>query len=84
MGERDAARASRDGTRSNDDGSIDQQFFKPKRVVFETRAKKWGDEERAKLYEGIETYGIQEWADDQGEFAAGLGHAEPEGEGGAV
>ena len=45
----------------NDDGSIDQQFFKPKRVVFETRAKKWGDEERAKLYEGIETYGIQEW-----------------------
>ena len=45
----------------NDDGSIDQQFFKPKRVVFETRAKKWGDGERAKLYEGIETYGIQEW-----------------------
>ena len=45
----------------NEDGSIDQSFFKPKRVVFEGAAKKWGAAEKDKLYAGIEKYGIGEW-----------------------
>lgn len=43
------------------DGSIDQAFFKPKKVVFETANKKWGEEERGNLLRGIETYGLGEW-----------------------
>lgn len=45
----------------HDDGSIDQSFFKPKKVVFETVNKKWGEEERANLLRGIERYGLGEW-----------------------
>ena len=43
------------------DGSIDQNFFKPKRVVFETRSKKWGDDERERLLRGLETHGVGAW-----------------------
>ena len=46
----------------NDDGSINQQFFKPKKVVFETASKKWTDVERAALYVGLETHGVGEWS----------------------
>tara|TARA_B100001758_G_scaffold39995_1_gene31082 strand:+ start:523 stop:1005 length:483 start_codon:yes stop_codon:yes gene_type:complete len=45
----------------HDDGSIDQAFFKPKKVVFERASRKWGDVERAKLYEGLATHGVGEW-----------------------
>ena len=45
----------------HEDGSIDQSFFKPKRVVFEGASKKWGVAEKAKLYAGIAKYGIGEW-----------------------
>ena len=44
-----------------EDGSIDQSFFKPKRVVFEGASKKWGAVEKDKLYAGIAKYGIGEW-----------------------
>ena len=42
----------------NDDGSLNQQFFKPKRVVFATEKAKWNDEDKENLYKGIEKFGI--------------------------
>ncbi|KAK9828761.1 hypothetical protein WJX72_001961 [[Myrmecia] bisecta] len=44
----------------NPDGSIHQDFFKPKRVVL-VDDKKWGQAERDLLYKGIEKYGIGKW-----------------------
>jgi len=44
----------------NEDGSLNQDFFKPKKVLFVTE-KKWGDEQHELLYKGIEEYGIGEW-----------------------
>lgn len=42
------------------DGSIIQEFFRPKKVV--TLAdKKWGDAEREQLYKGLEKYGVGKW-----------------------
>ena len=41
----------------HDDGSINQMFFKPKKVVFEEAGKKWGNDERDKMYKGLEIYG---------------------------
>jgi len=50
----------------HDDGSINQEFFRPKKVV--TLAdRKWGDAEREQLYKGLEKYGVGKWrqmADD--------------------
>ena len=40
----------------NDDGSLNQQFFKPKRVVFATEKAKWNDEDKENLYKGIEKF----------------------------
>jgi hypothetical protein len=48
------------------DGSINQEFFRPNKVV--TLAdRKWGDAEREQLYRGLEQYGVGKWrqmADD--------------------
>jgi hypothetical protein len=42
------------------DGSINQDFFRPKKVV--TLAdRKWGDAEREQLYCGLEKYGVGKW-----------------------
>ncbi|KAK9838137.1 hypothetical protein WJX81_003339 [Elliptochloris bilobata] len=43
-----------------EDGSINQEFFKPKTLVI-VEDKKWGDAERDLLYKGIEKYGIGKW-----------------------
>jgi 5'(3')-deoxyribonucleotidase len=34
----------------NDDGSLNQQFFKPKKVVFATEKVKWSNENWESLY----------------------------------
>eukprot|EP00884_Botryococcus_braunii_P004742 jgi/Botrbrau1/14269/Bobra.0368s0002.1 len=44
----------------NDDGSINQQFFKPKQV-FLVEERKWGSGERDLLYKGLEQYGVGQW-----------------------
>ena len=55
------------------DGSIRQQFFKPTKIVFETSGKKWGDEQKEKLYEGLRTFGAGEWANMKEHFENELG-----------
>ena len=40
------------------DGSLNQQFFKPKKVVFATEKAKWGHADWQNLYKGIEKFGI--------------------------
>ena len=55
------------------DGSIRQQFFKPTKIVFETSGKKWGEEQREKLYEGLQTFGVGEWAKMKEHFEKELG-----------
>ena len=42
----------------NPDGSLNQTFFKPKRVVYATEKAKWNDQDWDNLYKGIEKYGI--------------------------
>ena len=42
----------------NEDGSLNQQFFKPKKVVFATEKAKWSDNDWENLYKGIEKFGI--------------------------
>ncbi len=42
----------------NLDGSLNQQFFKPKKVVFATEKAKWNESDWDNLYRGIEKYGI--------------------------
>jgi len=42
----------------NEDGSLNQLFFKPKRVVYATEKAKWNDQDWENLYKGIEKYGI--------------------------
>eukprot|EP00873_Tetraselmis_striata_P003650 jgi/Tetstr1/423914/TSEL_014537.t1 len=45
-----------------EDGSINQDFFKPKRVIVVDReAGKWGEAESALLYQGIQKHGIGKW-----------------------
>mmetsp|Transcript_25891 Transcript_25891/g.49223 ORF Transcript_25891/g.49223 Transcript_25891/m.49223 type:complete len:157 (+) Transcript_25891:117-587(+) len=44
----------------NEEGSIIQDFFKPQKVMF-VQEKTWGIEEKEKLYQGIEEYGVGEW-----------------------
>jgi len=55
------------------DGSIRQQFFKPTKIVFETSGKKWGDAQKEKLYEGLRTFGVGEWAKMKEHFEKELG-----------
>ncbi|KAK9867510.1 hypothetical protein WJX84_011492 [Apatococcus fuscideae] len=43
-----------------EDLSIRQDFFKPEKV-FLVDEKKWGTEERDKLYQGLGKYGIGKW-----------------------
>lgn len=43
------------------DGTINQQFFRPKQVVIMNDAKKWGDAERDMLYKGLEKHGVGKW-----------------------
>ena len=42
----------------NADGSLNQQFFKPKKVVYAAEKAKWNDDDKENLYKGIEKYGI--------------------------
>ena len=42
----------------NEDGSLNQQFFKPKKVVYAAEKAKWNDDDKENLYKGIEKYGI--------------------------
>ncbi|WIA18127.1 hypothetical protein OEZ85_009605 [Tetradesmus obliquus] len=44
------------------DGSINQEFFRPKKVVTLTD-KRWGDAEREALYAGLAKHGIGRWRD---------------------
>lgn len=44
----------------NPDGSINQDFFKPKRVLL-VNERKWGDAERDALYRGLEKHGVGKW-----------------------
>eukprot|EP00878_Enallax_costatus_P012768 GHUV01013332.1.p1 GENE.GHUV01013332.1~~GHUV01013332.1.p1 ORF type:complete len:206 (+),score=55.18 GHUV01013332.1:187-804(+) len=46
----------------NPDGSINQEFFRPKKVLTLTD-RKWGDHEREQLYRGLEKYGVGKWRD---------------------
>lgn len=48
----------------NEDGSLRQEFFKPKRIIIQLndpQKKKWGEEERDALLAGIEKHGIGKW-----------------------
>ena len=49
-----------------------QDFYKPKKVVYMTEHKKWGDSEKAKLYTGLQTLGVGAWR----EMRSTLGLAE--------
>lgn len=44
----------------SDDGTLNQDFFKPERVVFVT-GKRWGAEEKERLYQGLEKHGVGRW-----------------------
>jgi len=44
----------------NEDGTIDQSFFKPKKVVIHVD-RRWGDAEKDKLVEGIRSHGVGGW-----------------------
>ncbi|GMH40107.1 hypothetical protein BSKO_08011 [Bryopsis sp. KO-2023] len=43
-----------------EDGAIKQEFFKPTKVVI-AEQRSWGNEERALLYQGLESYGVGSW-----------------------
>eukprot|EP00192_Tetraselmis_astigmatica_P014485 CAMPEP_0117651266 /NCGR_PEP_ID=MMETSP0804-20121206/1998_1 /TAXON_ID=1074897 /ORGANISM="Tetraselmis astigmatica, Strain CCMP880" /LENGTH=159 /DNA_ID=CAMNT_0005457227 /DNA_START=248 /DNA_END=723 /DNA_ORIENTATION=- len=45
-----------------EDGSINQVFFKPKKVIIiDKESGKWGEAENDLLYKGIEKHGIGKW-----------------------
>ena len=47
---------------SLEDGSINQDFFKPKRIIIQlTEAKRWGESEKLALLQGIEKHGVGKW-----------------------
>jgi len=46
----------------NEDGTIKQDYFKPKKVVIQTD-RRWGDAEKEKLLEGLEKFGVGGWKD---------------------
>jgi hypothetical protein len=54
-------------------GALKQQFFKPTKIVFETSGKKWGDDQRQKLYEGLHIFGVGEWMKMKEHFHNELG-----------
>ncbi|KAI7846094.1 hypothetical protein COHA_000355 [Chlorella ohadii] len=44
------------------DGSIDQDFFKPKHIIIRLRdEEKWGPAQREALYKGLERFGVGKW-----------------------
>lgn len=46
----------------NPDGSINQDFFKPKKIIIQlTEERKWGQTERDALYRGLEKHGVGKW-----------------------
>jgi len=45
----------------SEDGSLNQEYFKPKQEILGLKIKKWKDEERKLLIQGIEKYGIGNW-----------------------
>lgn len=51
----------------NGDLTINQDFFKPTKVVIVSE-KKWGDAERDLLYKGLEKYGVGKWREISGEY----------------
>lgn len=57
----------------NDDGSLNQQFFKPKKVVYAAEKAKWNESDWENLYKGIEKYGIDpsSWKKIIDEFCPG-------------
>ncbi|KAJ1963929.1 hypothetical protein GGI12_001755 [Dipsacomyces acuminosporus] len=42
----------------DDEGLLNQEYFQPPKDAVAPAGRKWGDEEKRKLLEGIETYGI--------------------------
>lgn len=44
----------------NPDGSICQDFFKPKQVLV-VKEKRWGEAEKELLYAGLEKHGVGKW-----------------------
>ena len=54
----------------NEDGSINQEFFKPKRVIV-VQDRKWGDAERELLYKGLERFGVGKWREIGAELLPG-------------
>lgn len=50
-----------------EDGSIRQEFFKPKHVML-VDEKRWGPEERDLLYQGLEKHGVGRWREIGEEF----------------
>ena len=42
------------------DGAIDQEFFRPKKVVT-LEERRWGDAERDALHRGLEKHGVGKW-----------------------
>ncbi|KAJ2489358.1 hypothetical protein IWW37_004036 [Coemansia sp. RSA 2050] len=42
----------------DDEGMLNQEYFQPPKDALPPTERKWGDEERRKLLEGIEKYGV--------------------------
>ncbi|KAJ1994552.1 hypothetical protein GGI25_003100 [Coemansia spiralis] len=42
----------------DDEGMLNQEYFQPPKDALPQQERKWGDEEKIKLLEGIEKYGI--------------------------
>ncbi|KXZ48497.1 hypothetical protein GPECTOR_27g667 [Gonium pectorale] len=55
----------------NHDGSINQDFFKPKRIVVLQPRSKWGPQQREALYKGLEVHGVGKWREIAADFLRG-------------
>ncbi|EFJ46448.1 hypothetical protein VOLCADRAFT_105588 [Volvox carteri f. nagariensis] len=55
----------------NSDGSINQEFFKPKRIVVLQPRCKWGKPQRDALYKGLEVHGVGKWREIANDFLKG-------------
>ncbi|GFR52356.1 hypothetical protein Agub_g14900 [Astrephomene gubernaculifera] len=53
------------------DGSINQDFFKPKRIVVLQQRSKWGPAQREALYKGLEVHGVGKWREIAADFLRG-------------
>ena len=73
VGERHQASRSTRADALNADGSLNQRFFKPKKVVYATEKAKWNDQDWDNLYRGIEKHGIDptSWRKIIDEFCPG-------------